>query len=319
MGSEMCIRDSDHRALRVVLRTGVQRVLFERDRAVGVQCTADPRSSIRARMGVVLCAGVFGSPTVLMRSGIGPAASLQAAGIRLRHHLPGVGENLQDHIGVPVVWGSSAPSPGRRSRWLAAAVSYRLRRDGVMVSNGCEGGAFLGENADSPDIEIAALFQSAWHPRAVELSAIVMHPQSRGRVTLDPRCPSGRPLINPCFLSNTNDLRVLMDGVEHIRAIASQPSLRAFGLHQELMPGGVNLAQHIACYATTHFHPVGTCRMGCDDLAVVSPGLQVHGTRHLWVCDNSIMPLLPAGHSAAVAMIIAARGADLIASQLVGP
>ncbi len=314
--AEAVLGVGDSRSLAVAVRAGVRHILLDRNRAVGVQCSADPSSAIYARMGVVLCAGVFGSPSILMRSGIGPEDGLSEAGIPVHHHLPGVGQNLQDHIGVPVVWCSSAPSPGRPSRWLSAALSYGLRRDGVMVSNGCEGGAFLGENPASPDLEIAALFQSALRPNAVEISAIVMHPHSRGSVTLDPRRPFGRPLIHPRFLSDSRDVRRLLNGVEHIRAIASQKSLRAFGLTQELMPGGVDLSKHIQCYATTHYHPVGTCRLGYDDLAVVTPGLQVQGIRNLWVCDNSVIPRLVAGHSAATAMIIAARGADLIAARL---
>lgn len=306
----------DRRSLRVATQAGVHRIIFERETAVGVQCTADPRSIIRARMGVVLSAGVFGSPAILMRSGVGPADRLRAAGIKARHHLPGVGENLQDHIGVPVVWASTAPSPGRRSRWLKAALCYGFWRDGVMASNGCEGGAFLGENPASPDLEIAALFQSALHPRAVELSAILMHPESRGSVSLDPHRPFGRPLIDPNFLSHADDARRLKDGVEHIRAIAAQASLRAFGLTHELMPGSMNLSLYLQHHATTHFHPVGTCRMGRDDWAVVAPDLRVQGLRGLWVCDNSVVPRLPAGHSAATAMMIAARGAELIAGQL---
>lgn len=306
----------DPRSLAVAVRTEVRHIIMDRNSAVGVQCSADPSSAIYARKGVVLCAGVFGSPAILMRSGIGPADCLREAGLSVHHHLPGVGQNLQDHIGVPVVWGSSAASPGRPSRWLSAALVYGLRRDGVMVSNGCEGGAFLGTNPASPDLEIAALFQSALRPRSVEISAIVMHPDSRGFVTIDPRRPFGRPLIHPRFLSDGRDVRRLLDGVEHIRAIASQESLRAFGLTQELMPGRVDLREHIQRYATTHYHPVGTCRLGCDDRAVVTPGLQVQGIRNLWVCDNSVVPRLVAGHSAATAMLIAARGADLIADHL---
>lgn len=126
--------------LVVKSRVTVRRVLFEHDRAVGVEC-GNSRSTfvVRARIGVVLTAGVFGSPAILMRSGVGPAARVVAAGVELRHDLPGVGENLQDHVGVPVVWGSRAPSPGRKSRWIPAAIEYGLRRTGVMASNGCEG------------------------------------------------------------------------------------------------------------------------------------------------------------------------------------
>jgi choline dehydrogenase len=298
-------------------RTPVRRILLDGDRAIGVECgDARSASTIHARHGIVLSAGVFGSPAILMRSGMGSATRVRAAGFAPSHHLPGVGENLQDHVGVPVVWGSTAPSPGRKSRWIPAALEYALGRTGVMASNGCEGGAFLGTPGRTPDLEIAALFQSWFHPRAVELAAILMHPESRGVVTLDPLRPFGPPCIDPRFLSAPDDARRLEQGVARIREIAGQPSLRRFGLTAELLPGPVAVTDHIRSHATTHYHPVGTCRMGVDGMAVVDPGLAVHGTRNLWVCDASIIPHLPAGHSAATAMIIGERGADLIARRL---
>jgi choline dehydrogenase len=298
-------------------RARVRRILFEHGRAVGVECgDAKAAFAIRARGGVVLSAGVFGSPAILMRSGVGPAERIREAGIEPLRDLPGVGENLQDHVGVPVIWGSLAPSPGRKSRWIPAAIEYAVSRTGVMASNGCEGGAFLGTAGQSPDLEIAAMFQSFLRPRAVELSAIVMHPRSRGVVALDPRQPFGPPLIDPRFLSSPDDMRRLREGVDAIRDVASQPSLRSFGLTRELLPGRIDVGEHIRDHASTHYHPVGTCRMGRDAGAVVDPSLAVHGLRNLWVCDNSVVPRLPAGHSAATAMLIGERGADLIAGQL---
>jgi len=304
---------------RVTIRTGasVHRIVFDNDRAVGVEC-GDSRSrvTIRARAGVVLCAGVFGTAAILLRSGIGPADRVRAAGIDLHHHLPGVGENLQDHVGVPVVCASDAPSPARKSRWIPEALRYAVSRTGVMASNGCEGGAFLGPVGRAPELEIAALFQTAHRPRAVELAAIVMHPASRGFVTIDPRRPGGPPLIEPRYLSVPDDLRRLREGIDRIRDIVSQPALRAFGVTGELMPGRADVEAYIRRQATTHYHPVGTCRMGTDAMCVVDPDLAVAETRNLWVCDNSVIPRLPAGHSAATAMIIGSRGGDLIAGRL---
>jgi len=302
--------------VKVLPRTTVRRVIVEHGRATGVQCTGQLDRVIPARYGVVLCAGVFGSPSILMRSGVGPAAHLREAGITPRLELPGVGENLHDHIGVPVVCGSRVPSPGRRSRWIPAAVRYALGRSGVMASNGCEGGAFLGESGRSPDMEIAAKFQSDLRTQAVEISAIVMHPSSRGTVSIDPSDPYGPPRIDPRFLSDRSDLDRLLEGIERVREIASQPSLRSFGLNGELMPGAADTDTHIRHHASTHFHPVGTCRMGTDSMSVVSPRLAVHGLPNLWICDNSIIPTLPAGHSAATAMLIGEHGAGLIAAQV---
>jgi len=306
--------------VRVATRTPVYRVLFENDRATGVEC-GDPKAptTIRARAGVVLGAGVFGTPCILMRSGIGPADRVRAAGIESRLHLPGVGENLQDHVGVPVVFRSRAPSPGRKSRWIPAALRYALSRSGIMTSNGCEGGAFLGTAGRSPDLEIAALFQTHHHPRAVEIDAIVMHPDSRGFVAIDPRDPFGPPIIDPRYLSAPRDLRRLREGIDRVRDIVSRPSLHRFGVGGEIMPGSTDVDLHVRRHASTHYHPVGTCRMGTDASAVVGPDLTVRGVGNLWICDNSVVPRLPAGHSAATAMIIGSRGADLIMRRLADP
>ncbi len=306
--------------VRVATRAPVHRVLFADDRATAVEC-GDPRApvTIRARVGVVLGAGVFGTPCILMRSGIGASARVRAAGVDPWLHLPGVGENLQDHVGVPVILGCRAPSPGRKSRWIPAALRYALSRSGVMASNGCEGGAFLGSAGRPPDLEIAGLFQTRHHPRAVEIAAIVMHPDSRGFVTIDPRDPVGTPIIDPRFLTAPDDLRRLREGIDRVRDVVSRPALREFGITGEIMPGSTDIGLHIRRLASTHYHPVGTCRMGTDAMAVVGPDLVVRGTRNLWICDNSVVPRLPAGHSAATAMIIGSRGADLIMRRLAGP
>lgn len=306
-------------SVMVMPRTTVRRVIMDRDVATGVECAGAHEGIISAGCGVVLCAGVFGSPSILLRSGIGPSAPLRDARIAQRCNVAGVGQNLHDHVGVPVVWRSFAPSPGRKSRWIPAALRYVFGGAGVMASNGCEGGAFVGATGQSPDIEIAAKFQSHLHSCAVELSAIVMHPASRGTVRVDPSDPFRAPLIDPNFLSARSDLERMREGIERIREIATRPSLRSFGLAEELMPGSATVAAHIRAHASTHFHPVGTCRMGIDDMAVVSPRLAVRGVRNLWVCDNSIIPSIPAGHSAATAIIIGERGAELIAAQVAAP
>ena len=303
----------------VVTATQVHRVLFENDRAVGVECgEGRSRMTIRATSGVVLCAGVFGSPCILMRSGIGPTDRLREARIDVRQRLPGVGENLHDHIGVPVIFASRQPSPGRKSRWIPAAIQYAISRRGVMASNGCEGGAFLGPPGMSPDLEIAGLFQTFHRTQAVEIAAIMMHPESRGFVTLDPGNPLGAPIIDPRALSVPEDRRRLREGIDRIREIASQRSLQDFGLSGELMPGTADAGEHIRRYASTHYHPAGTCRMGTDEMSVVSPELEVNGTQGLWICDASVIPRLPAGHSAATAIIIASRGGDLISRRVSG-
>lgn len=303
--------------LTVRPRSEVRRVLIEDGRAVGVELGGRrPAGPIRARRGVILCAGALLSPRLLLASGVGPAAELDAAGVPVAVDRPGVGRNLQDHYGAPLVMRSTAPAPGRPSRWLPAALRFALRRDGVMASNCCEAGLFLGTPGASPDIEVFSHFQTRRASRAIELAAVLMHPRSRGRVSLDPANPWGPPRIDPGFLSDPADRALLVAAIERLRTIVDQPALRAFGLGAELLPGDQPLEAYLRDQTTTFYHPVGTCRMGTDPMAVVDPGLRVHGVEGLWVADNAIIPTIPAAHTAMTALMIGARAVARISTAL---
>ena len=312
------LRDLEPRGLLSVLpRTEVRRVLFSGQRAVGVEF-GERRAAGRvfATDGVVLCAGALLSPVILQRSGVGPAGMLHAAGIPVEVDLPGVGLNLQDHVGVPVLVESAVPPPGRPSRWLPAAVQFALFRSGVMASNCCEAGCFFGPASASPELEVFTHFQTNRHPRAVEFAVVLMHPQSRGTVAMAPEDPWGPPRIDPCYLTSPADQDALLEGVGRVRSIARQPALREFGLGAEILPGSSDPEAFLRAHASTYHHPVGTCRMGSDSLAVVDPRLRVCGVDNLWVADNSVVPTLIAGHTAATALMIGERAGDLVADDL---
>ncbi len=185
-----------------------------------------------------------------------------------------------------------------------------------MSSNCCEAGCFLSGQHNSPDLEILTLFQTNRHPHAVELASILMHPESKGTVTINPHNPSGPPLIDPQYLTAPGDADLLLTGVERIRSIVNRPALRRFGLTSEILPGSMEGGEFLRDHASTYHHPVGTCRMGSDDLSVVDPRLKVRGLNNLWVVDNSIIPAIPAAHTAATAIVIAEKAADILKKDL---
>ena len=312
-----------HPRRRLHQASHVLRILFQKDRATGV-AVAQRRTlqTLTARRGVILCAGVFMSPHLLQHSGVGHAPDLAAHGIKALHHLPGVGQSLQDHLSIPLLYHSDRPSPGRPSRWLPALLHYLARRQGVVTSNCCEVGCFLAAPPSdlTPSLEVVTHFQTSRHPRAVELELLLLHPRSRGQVRLAPGSdPTSPPLIDPRYLSDPHDLQTLLHGIAQVRELAARPALRDFPLRREIWPGPTcqtpaALQAVVAAHASTAYHPVGTCRMGQDPLAVVNPQLQVHGLQSLWIADASVIPTVPTGHPVATILTIAEKAAAAIAS-----
>ncbi len=286
--------------------------------------------TMTARREIIVSAGAFQSPAILMRSGIGPAAHLRRLGIDLQHHLPGVGENLHDHPDVVLV----ADAPGQsdliglspRGIWhtLKAMWEWRQHRRGRLTTNFAEGGAFYKSSAEvaEPDIQLHfVVAKLVDHGRQMTLGhgyslhVCLLQPHSRGRLLLRDRDPRSAPLIDPQFLSDPRDMERLRNGVRQAQSILAQPALVAYGLE---WPASANartdeqLAHWIRQHADTVYHPVGTCRMGQDDMAVVDEQLRVRGVPGLRVVDASVMPRIVSGNTNAPTIMIGEKAVDLI-------
>ncbi len=311
----------DHPRLTVIAGSEVRHLLLSSGRARGVvHGRGRTRQVAYASREVILALGTLESPRVLMVSGIGPAAMLRRAAVAVVEDRPGVGANLADHVRVPVLFRSGRGSPAALWR-LPGAYAARLAGSGtVMASNCCEAGAYLSSSAAAgrPDLQIVTHFQSIVDEGAVDIELTLARPLSRGCITLDPAASAGAALIDPGYLSDPGDIERLVDGIVAVRAIAAQPALERFPLLGELQPGSgardrAALARHIRATATTAYHPVGTCRIGIDNDAVVDDRLCVHGIDGLRVVDASVMPALPAANTCCAVILIAERAADLIA------
>lgn len=308
-----------HPRLTVITGAEVRRLRFQGQRAIGIDYLKQRRlQCARADGGIILALGSFESPRVLLCSGVGPARELRPLGLPVVQDLPGVGAELQDHVRVPVLFRSGQDSPAWRRYWLAGLLRHRFRRAGVMNSNCCEAGAFLHSRGETgvPDLQVITHFQALRDACAVDIECSLLRVKGRGRVSLDPGNPYGPPHIDPRYLEHPDDSLALVHGIERVRDIAAQPALAAFPLRGELLPGpkvrGAALHAYLAQEVTTAFHPVGTCRMGVDEAAVVDARLQVRGVDNLRVVDASIMPSLPAGNTCCSVIVIAERAADLL-------
>jgi choline dehydrogenase len=311
------LRPALHRAnLSVVSHALAGRVLVERGRAAGVSYLREGRERVaRASREVILCAGAIGSPQLLLLSGIGPAEHLRSLGLPVVRDLPGVGENLQDHPRVAVTYESAESLALSDAEWERALRDYARDRSGPLSSTGVGAGAFVRTTADekAPDVLIVPTANpgaNAW-----SLHVALMRPRSRGTLRLRSKEPEAHPLIRAGYLSDEGDKDVLVRGLAVARRLAGQDALARFR-GRELAPGpgreGEALARFVRENATTFFHPVGTCRMGSDRLAVVDQELRVHGVAGLRVVDASVMPALVAGASHAATVMIAEKAADLV-------
>jgi choline dehydrogenase len=305
--------------LRVATGAPVTRLLFEGARAVGVEYLSQGvPAQARAGREVFLAAGSVNSPKILMLSGIGPADSLRALGIKPRIDLPGVGANLQDHVRIPVIYESRRPSPGRMANWIPAGADYLLRRRGVLASNCCESGALVRSTPDleEPDLQFVTHFQSALYPDAVDLQFCLLRTHSRGSVRLRSGDPSAAPLVDPGYLSRDAELRSLLEGLRLARRLAASEALRRFPLGAEIMPGSdlltaMELIRYFRTAAETCYHLAGTCAMGGGAMGVVDGELRVRGVEGLRVADASVMPELVAGNTLAATVMIAEKAAAM--------
>jgi choline dehydrogenase len=313
----------------------VRRILIEDGRATGVEFDADGTTRVvRARHGVVLSAGSIGSPRILMLSGIGPAAHLRSHGIAVVADLPGVGGNLQEHVGTHIVArvrGSTVNSDSRGLPAIKQGLDYLFRRRGAVSSSMCHAQAFVRTDpaVPVPDMQIsftAFAFDINEVGRAVlrkepaiSLTICLARPGSRGRISLRSADPFAPPLIEHQLLGDAADVDKLARGIEIGREILRQPAIAPY-IIEEVRPGPAVGAQDLPAYLRAAsiplYHPVGTCRIGSDRDAVVDPDLKVHGVAGLWVADASVMPTLPVGNTNATAIMIGDKGADHVLKTL---
>lgn len=316
--------------LTVETHAHAQRIVFEGKRAVGVEfLQGGRRSIIRARREVVLAAGALQSPQLLMLSGIGHERELARLGIQTVHHLPGVGKNLQDHPDFILGYHTRSVDAMGISlrggvRMMRELLRFRTARRGALTSNFAEGGGFLKTRPelDMPDIQlhfVVALVDD--HARKLRLGhglschVCLLRPRSRGAVTLGSRDAAQPPLIDPAFFQDARDLEDMMAGFKLTRRLMSAPALAEWTTG-EAFTAGVESDDDIRAVlrrrSDTVYHPVGTCKMGVDEQAVVDPQLRVRGVQGLRVVDASVMPTLIGGNTNAPVVMIAEKAVDFM-------
>ncbi|KEZ16680.1 GMC family oxidoreductase N-terminal domain-containing protein [Sphingobium sp. WW5] len=317
--------------LTVLDETLVRRILFDRGRAVGLEIEKDgARRTVSARREIILCAGATNSPQLLMLSGIGPQDHLKDMGIDLVHHLPGVGQHLQDHPTVHVAMEnpsaeSYAISAKALPRILASPLKYLTNRTGMLASNVAECGGFLcTDGSGRPDIQITFLVGLKIDARAIPrrhgYMALIqlLRPKSAGSVRLASNRPEDKPVIDPNFFADPYDMKTLIAGFREARRIFAQPALAAM-TGAEIEPGAqyqsdAEIDAALRKIVNTAYHPTGTCKMGpdSDPMAVVDGRLRVRGVAGLRVVDASVMPEIISGNTSAPTMMIAERAARFI-------
>jgi choline dehydrogenase len=319
--------------LKVVTGAQATRILFEGARAVGVEYAHNgERKAVRAAKEVILAGGVVNSPQLLQLSGIGDPDDLRPCGVEVAHALPGVGRNLRDHISVSLKQALSAPiSLLKTLKPLAVAKAlgaYLLFRGGPTSVSGLEAWSHLKSRPDLeyPDIQMYCvhLMYNDHGRDVIPIEGFMAtlngsRPRSMGAVCIASADPLAAPLIDPSYLSDPEDLRVLRAGLRQAREIIAQPAFDAIR-GAEFAPGApvvddAELDHYIRGTAVTLYHPVGTCKMGLDEMAVVAPDLKVRGVEALRVADASIMPDITSGNTNFPVMAIAEKAADLILGQ----
>jgi choline dehydrogenase len=312
--------------LTVLTEAHAARLVIENKRATGVVYEHNGVSeTVHANVEVILAGGTINSPQLLLLSGIGPSDELQKVGIHVIHDLKGVGQNLQDHPMVSVgylctqkISLDGAETPGNLVRYL-------LFKTGPLTSNVAEAGIFLTTRGDSPVPDLQLLFGPAYYRQhglirrrehCFGFGPTLITPESRGSISLRSKNPMDPPAIRANYLSTDADLRTMVEGVRLSRRLAHSKAFDPFR-GEELHPGLAaqsesDIIEFLRNDLETLYHPVGTCRMGNDEFAVVDERLRVHGIERLRVVDASIMPRIPTGNTNAPVVMIAEKAADMI-------
>ena len=317
----------------LTIRTGVltTRIVVENGKAVGVEIVTPNGAPtiLRAEREVLITSGAIGTPKLLMQSGIGPADHLKAVGVPVTHDLPGVGANLQDHLDLFVIAECTGEhtydNVAKLHRTIWAGLQYLLFNNGPVASSLFETGGFwyADKDARSPDIQFHLGLGSGieagvarMNNPGVTLNSAFLRPRSRGAVRLASNDPTAKPLIDPNYWADPYDRQMSIAGLRIARDIMRQNALKPFILAERL-PGpekvsDEDLAEFGCRHAKTDHHPVGTCRMGHDEGAVVTPDLRVRGIANLRICDASIMPRIVSSNTNAPTIMIGEKAADLV-------
>ena len=321
--------------IRVVTEALAEKVIFDARRAIGVAFRQDGRLvTARAAQEVILCGGAVNSPQLLMLSGIGPREHLMEFGISVLHHLPGVGQSLQDHYSAPIKLKCRLPITVNdvmksNARKLRAGLEYYIFHRGPVSTISSPAALFARTRPElaSPDVKCSISPFSAERPQdglhrwsGFTIIAYQLRPESRGQIKLKSANPADPPAVYPNYLTAETDQRTIVAGLKLCRRLLASPRLERF-VESEFQPGPAvesdeQLLDYVRRRGGTVYHPTSTCKMGDDPMAVVDPELRVHGIDGLRIADASIMPTVVSGNTNAATIMIGERAADMVRQKL---
>ncbi len=327
---------SKYKNLQIKIKSEVEKIIFEGDKAVGIfYKSGEVLHEVRANAEVILAAGPINSPKILELSGIGDATLLKSHGIKLKYHLPGVGENLTDHFQTRFTYETNLKVTVNdilNNRFLGALEMFRyaFKRDGLMSIASATVQSIMKSNPSKlhPDLKVQLMLISGQNRYArnkkigldpfsgFSVGVFPIYPFSRGSIHLRSKNPSEQPIIKAGYLSEKKDQNLTVKGLHLVRKIMSQSSISQYVV-REVRPGiNVKDDKGLLDYARnngqTSWHAISTCRMGKSKMDVVDYKLQVYGTQNLRVVDSSIMPNMPTSNTNAASIVIGEKGADLI-------
>jgi len=308
--------------LTVWTQVQVARLMIEEGRAAGVeflQKKSPERQQVRAAREVILCAGAIGSPHLMLLSGIGPRNELEALGIPVAVDLEGVGRNLQDHLNIGQSFHSTQEISLSDAESIPNLLKYVFKKTGPLTSNVAEAGAFLKSRAELEECDLQLHFAPVHFVEhglknppghGFSLGAVLLTPNSSGRIYLRSADPRDAPAIDPAYLSDEADLAPLREGIKMVWKLLESKAFDAY--RGKAVWEKQDTASYVRAHAETLYHPVGTCRMGADASSVVDASLRVYGVAGLRVADASVMPRIVRGNTNAPVMMIGEKAARMI-------